>query len=179
MGWRWQDRIGNPPAWGRTTFLMHPDRPLLEKDRITSGAHVLGPVGDFEYADSGPGMAWGLPKYSTDIADAWDVVERMRDASHRIEIEWEADRGVSKTWERNGKKFIGLPELNPDPKPFYTCKIMGKSKEYAQCWTGAWDARADTAPLAICRAALRAVGVPEAEINAAMRNGVAGEGGGA
>lgn len=76
---------------------------------------------------------WGmLPHYSTDMADAWLVVERMREAY---------DTGLI---------------LKLYPKGFrHTITAVFQSRENNQ-----WQAGASTAPLAICRAALAACGVP-------------------
>jgi ABA sandwich protein len=76
---------------------------------------------------------WGmLPHYSTDMADAWLVVEQMRDAH---------DTGLI---------------LKAFPKGFqYALTVVFQSRENMQ-----WHSLAPAAPLAICRAALKACGVP-------------------
>ena len=63
------------------------------------------------------------PKYSTDLAAAWEVVEKMRERYVDFLLEWDHDQ-----WRAS---YCGENE----------------------------DARADTVALAICLAALRAVGV--------------------
>lgn len=68
-----------------------------------------------------------VPHYSTDIADAWQVVEAMRERGWHPEIRWISD------WDCKAKWWVNF----------------GGHRLY--------DATADTAPLAICRAALRAV----------------------
>jgi len=73
-----------------------------------------------------PGM---LAYYSTDIAAAWEVVERFDNFS------------LSRAWSMNGQK-VGVA-----------------------CWlAGGFVDLAATAPLAICRAALKAVGVETVEL---------------
>lgn len=73
-----------------------------------------------------------LLPYSTDIAAAWPVVERMR------ELRW----------------VFSLCTLNAGD--FY---CIFKVHEFSSRPSAIHDARADTAPHAICLAALRAVGV--------------------
>lgn len=99
--------------------------------------------------------------FSTSMSAAWKVIEKLHAISHQIEIIWEPDRGVSKSWVSKGKTYTGTPELNKDPHPYYKCHIMFMSKEYPQCWSGGLTVNANTAPLAICRAALLAVMVTE------------------
>lgn len=108
------------------------------------------------------------PNYCESIADAWSVVEKMQERSHQIEVTWVADRGVSQTWTNSkGKKFIGAPDLNPNPKPFYNCVIMGKSQQFAQCWEGLFSVRDESAPRGICLVALKALeSMPKEKTNA-------------
>lgn len=84
-----------------------------------------------DYDDFYPGEE---PHYSTSIAAAWEVVERFR-------------RGC------NGKVAacvdVCVTDI-PDPCDTY-CKICGPDTAEVIEW-------ADTAPLAICKAALKAVG---------------------
>lgn len=83
----------------------------------------------------------GLRNYSTDIAAAWEVRQEIK------------RRDLEITVSTHG----GLGNKTDD-----TCIIRGGEEER-------WDGSANTAPLAICLAALRAVGVTEAEIEEAMR----------
>lgn len=77
---------------------------------------------------------------STDITDAWQVVEKMRQ---------------------------DLWLVNISGGHFWDCEIIDMSIEDED--RGDYAARnKETAPLAICIAALRAVGVDEAEIQAAL-----------
>jgi hypothetical protein len=73
-----------------------------------------------------------VPAYSTDMAAAWEIVEHL--------MVW-ADRGYtfgSGTW--------------PDGRRYHTARFFPRG--YSRAWLG----DADTLPLAICRAALLAVG---------------------
>jgi hypothetical protein len=79
------------------------------------------PVNSFAIYFGGP------PPYSTDIAAAWQVVERMREQEYSIALD-------SDTWLKH---------------PYAVHFIGGNS--------GCVSCTADTAPLAICRAALKAV----------------------
>lgn len=81
------------------------------------------------------------PAFSTNIADAWEVRATLK------------SKGFEVTIGTHG----GLGNISDD-----TCIIRGD--EYDR-----WDASADNAELAICLAALRAVGVSKAEIEEAMR----------
>jgi len=72
-----------------------------------------------------------FPPYSTDIAAAWLVVEKLSALKLRAQIE-DSD---GKSWTCTFHKWIGAPF----------------------CWDDVGSSIADTAPLAICRAALRAM----------------------
>lgn len=76
------------------------------------------------------------PYYSTDIAAAWDVVQKMREDRRKVLVHWE-----------NGQTSAYNEE-------FWEVEISGPLRLDA-----AFRAHADTAPHAICIAALRAVGV--------------------
>ena len=69
-----------------------------------------------------------VPHYSTYIAAAWEVVEKLR---------------------ADGYRFRGVEEHDEDPG--WRC-LVGKPSFYPS-----YEAHADTAPLAICPAALKAV----------------------
>lgn len=73
------------------------------------------------------------PPYSTDIAAAWKVVERLKEAGHEIH--------VTNSWPYNrGSRWM--------------CEVCsGNEATPNTIWH---SAKADTAPLAICRAALSA-----------------------
>lgn len=85
---------------------------------------------------------WSETYYSTDIAAAWRVVEKIKNITPECEIVWDC---TMKYWEVTWE---------------YT------EDRYARF------ASAETAPLAICIAALRAVGVSQDEIDAAMKQEV-------
>jgi hypothetical protein len=73
-----------------------------------------------------------LPKYSTDIKDAWQVVEKLRD------------------------RYVYIDLTNNDD--LYCCELMEQDWENESRYF-TYYADAETAPLAICLAALKAVGV--------------------
>lgn len=72
-----------------------------------------------------------IPHYSTDIADAWEVVEKLH---MQADEEGDVILSINVSKERVG----------------YRCEIL--------CFEAAYVHDADTAPLAICLAALAAVG---------------------
>ncbi len=76
---------------------------------------------------------WWLPDYSTDISAAWEVVEEIKPHVLRVDITISADTRL---------------------KP-YAVLITGKG---IREW---WQSEGDTLSLAICRAALLAMGVTE------------------
>lgn len=86
---------------------------------------------DTKIMQRGP-FTYPRPHYSTSIADAWVVVERMRERFH-----WE----IKTPFMEGQSHWAGLTPLGTTG------------------WNGVPDfkASADTAPLAICRAALLAV----------------------
>lgn len=75
-----------------------------------------------------------VPPYSTSIADAWPVVEKLK--------------------ERHSVELIGGPN-DEGGCEHWSCTI--KSYGYRSFQDQKWRGEADTAPLAICIAALRAV----------------------
>lgn len=77
------------------------------------------------------GIRLPVPNYTTSIGYAWDVVERMR--------KWH-DRGLIFKAYPVGFRFD------------YSAVFQARDSEQ-------WSANAETAPLAICLAALKAVGV--------------------
>lgn len=85
-------------------------------------------------------------EYSEDIAAAWEVVEKMEDKGYRCDVS----------------------NVNPDGEPNWYAKFLKFTKGEFPTY---WMERSDTAPLAICLAALRAVGVPESEIEEAINGG--------
>ena len=71
---------------------------------------------------------WREPKcYSTDIASAWEVIEKLKDSLDLVEIFWDIDCWCCNLW-KDGEEII---------------------RSHAH----------ETAPLAICLAALKAKGV--------------------
>ena len=88
-----------------------------------------------------------IPRYSSNIAAAWEVVEKMR----------------TNGWFFSLADSIELPDFIAR---FTTCPPVGSP-------IPDHSAMNVSAPLAICLAALRAVGVSEQEIEAAMGEGAA------
>ena len=83
--------------------------------------------------------AWGecvvvVPEYTTSIADAWLVAEKMRGAKRQVGLHWE-----------NGESAVYSEQ-------FWTCSL---SEPYH--YDDKVHANAPTAPLAICLAALKAM----------------------
>jgi hypothetical protein len=101
---------------------------------------------DYEFADTlgAPNVRelrdqfddWGiLPHYSTEIGDAWLVVEKLYSDGIGTTFSLSRSLGVEKSRYRVG----------------FSQNVFGRDDGWAY---------ADTAPLAICRAALAACGVP-------------------
>jgi hypothetical protein len=89
-----------------------------------------------------------LPHYSTDIAAAWQVVQHLRKRLMQTPGAEEVDFNVG--------------EEGDPRRPYCTAFIHVRGATIPGGWGqahefGNWDASADTAPLAICRAALAAV----------------------
>lgn len=84
------------------------------------------------------------PHYSTDIAAAWEVVEKIKN-THEWSIE--NDQGEINEW------LVSVTEIERQPGVLAT----------GHC------AEAPTAPHAICLAALKACGVPESQVEEAMK----------
>jgi hypothetical protein len=94
----------------------------------------------FDYAD-------GLPKFSRDIAAAWTVIETMVGRTINDLVVVNAD--------------VSMSRYAPDEPDGYTCLLSLATALDADLsepitFQGV-DASAETAPLAICRAALKAV----------------------
>ena len=90
---------------------------------------------DYGVAPGQVGVLWvvRVPDYSTDIAAAWQVVERLIKLDAFVSLDYDFQNVDSEKWSVT----------------FITRKAI-------DCESG------ETAPLAICRAALKAVGVTEA-----------------
>ena len=97
-----------------------------------------------QYPDAYPSVSHGLrpersdqfvPHYTTQIARAWEVVEKMQSMNHQQDIHIQCLHGK---WDVSMCHF----ERNEE-----------------QMEWGDWTINAPTAPEAICKAALRAVGV--------------------
>jgi len=93
----------------------------------------------FEYVDT--------PHFSTDIAAAWEVVEKFHGDSPNIQIGkdgWEIDVQTAK--DGNGW-FVAIRRY----------RVEDYAEEHDYWGAQSYYAHAETAPLAICRAALAAV----------------------
>lgn len=88
------------------------------------------------------GVPFEIPNYSTDIAAAWEVVEQMRNTPCKDGDHYCFELFATNKWAAVFKHHLG--EMVPE-EGF-------KDFEY-------FMATAETAPLAICRAALKAMGV--------------------
>jgi hypothetical protein len=88
-------------------------------------------VGDYCYDVPGGGID-EVPHYSTDIAAAWQVLERMYDLGCHV-----ARIGIVHDWREK-----------------YECVIGAIGNMHTE-----WNVDAETAPMAICVAALKAKGI--------------------
>lgn len=143
IGWRWQTRLAD----FRVVWCFPPDRPLLEADREKSVYGRTGPVGDFEFTEL---------------------------------------TAEERAWYSSGKYHYQLPEYSTDISAAWA--VVEKMKVYN--WRGSiedfgnryrinfskgplWQAFNSVehvyVPLGICLAALRAVAVPESEIQEALK----------
>ena len=104
--------------------------------------HFLEPLGGFHTKEVEPDGYWRwveLPHYSTDIAAAWQVVEKMRSSGWRFE----AFDTIRDSWlVRFGK---------------------GEFNHYENEWSKEHISDENSCTLAICLAALKAVGVEVSE----------------
>lgn len=101
---------------------------------------------------------WGrVPSYSTSIASAWLVVEKMDEWKFEVSRHNGQSEGVTRDALIDGERQRVTTSRKVHPaRPYYRVLIMKASREHYGCWSGSAEARADTAPLAICIAALRA-----------------------
>ncbi len=121
MGWErhafhYPGDFVRPEAWQRYEKGRHMAH-LIRNHEWTRGDHV--------------------PKYSTDIAAAWQVVEKLKERAQVHLLGGPDDEGGCEEW---------------------TCGIM--SFGYRPFQDQKWNGRAETAPLAICRAALATLHTP-------------------
>jgi hypothetical protein len=105
-----------------------------ELDTLVSRAVMGGDVypdggGYYDFMERvGSGQSRSLPYYSTDIRAAWEVVNKVLSTDGHFAF-WPSIRGF-------GIAYHGIRTWDSEP---------------------VWEVFADTAPLAICRAALKAV----------------------
>lgn len=79
---------------------------------------------------------WDPVRYSTDIADAWKIIEKLRAEGKGIQVMTVSD------WDVDDSPII------------WQCFISATSRIFSRPQMGDAWANANTAPLAICRAAL-------------------------
>lgn len=125
MGWRWW----RSSITGRRCLF--PSEPPEWFTELATGNEPL--VGDWDHIS--------LPPYSTSIADAWHVVERLNALGWLVGLE-QIDTAQGRQWRTS------LDRISP---------------------YGIEDEFATTAPLALCRAALRAVEMPNPRSRTAGR----------
>ncbi len=108
---------------------MEAGRELDAKIGIVLGWELRGEGGPYEgfWVSPDGNMGDGLPHYSTSIADAWTVIGKMRADGYTVDL---------------------IDERNPR---IWCCEMETDEELHAHF------ARADTAPHAICLAALEAV----------------------
>lgn len=92
-----------------------------------------------------------IPHYSTSIADAWLVVEKLAQNYHK-------DTGIGSGYSGHG--FV-LEHCTENSEGRWICRLPSTvcAPPYEEMDSFAVYQTADTAPLAICLAALKAVGV--------------------
>lgn len=115
------------------------------------GNYAVEDGGAWHMQQTDSGEWENLPHYSTDIAAAWQVVEKLW-KTHKLSIAvWHVQPGQVGAFvkETIAGDFVG-----------FTCDASELTVK-------------PTAPFAICIAALRAVGVSQDEIDAAMKDGTA------
>jgi hypothetical protein len=108
------------------------------------------PIGELDKPTPRP-LWLGPPKpYSSDISAAWEVVEKMRAIASEVEIHI---HGHTSNFRQD--HFVYIHGFNED---YWKDGLLDRDG----------DACGKSLPLAICLAALRAVGVPESEIQEAL-----------
>lgn len=88
-----------------------------------------------------------VPNYSTDIAAAWEVVEKMRDI-------------ITRDYPHGRGGLVIQPYHSPQYSGHQWC-VANSHAGYNGSWGMHWWVSAATAPLAICLAALQACGASE------------------
>lgn len=150
--WVWMSRADDSPNSNpyKSAWLFPPDsrdvdtgerdwfdRPIIK--RTTKDGRWLGIVGPFRPYDGGmkEGACFTLPNYSTDIAAAWEVVEKIKVLP---------ERGMRKFGGRNTPEFVLVWDVD-----HWYVDFDGQGT------VPPIHAEGETAPLAICLAALKAV----------------------
>lgn len=117
----------------------HADTVSFKEERRKQGSFTPANIREFwlGFNQDGTRALFLLPHYSTDIADAWQIVEKwIEDNNHDIFIEYWRDN----EWFVAGKNILDKPR---EPQACCDGRKTGKM----------------SAPLAICRAALKEAGV--------------------
>lgn len=136
-------------AAGRTLDALI-DRRLFGRKTIWSpcaGTHTPWPSLPYRKAEFDFGMPVSVPKYSTEIADAWAIVERMRADGFSFKA-WQPSK---EPYEEGGKPLEhAIVSFICSAGP---CPRHGNPRENHH---GSYNVEAETLPLAISRAALEA-----------------------
>jgi hypothetical protein len=117
------------------------DAAIAERVMGWRNLHMERHGDDFPRFGQPPGSAHdcvNVPAFSTDILDVWQIVDRLRGLHFAVEV-----------------TSLPTPASNPD-RPFYRVCVANHNEPAAnRSHVYEW---ADTAPLAICRAALKVFG---------------------
>lgn len=141
MGWMWVTADG-------ITVLAPPSHMIAyrENARLGKGGHID--------LDARLLRCPPLPHYSTDIAAAWEVIEKLYNRGISIEISDMRHSPEEPGWWIELVRFEPLKESDA---PKWVIDDLGGRPVAFHLWEH--DCGAPTAPLAICLAALKAVGV--------------------
>lgn len=143
MGWKWH-RCHEKNPEGETVYWFTDHEPPEWWERPTE---VESPPP--EHRGSVLRVFIGPPPYSTDIAAAWQVVEKMREIACQVDV------------TSHGEHEVVLAHG-------VVCYIHGFNEDFWRegMLDADYSAVADTAPMAICLAALRAINVEVPKENA-------------
>jgi hypothetical protein len=141
---------------------MTPDREIdaLIDERVFGLKPCSDPTGRCDGAKTRPVQCWGdggagreTPSYSTDIAAAWTVIERLMELGcDDFRLEWERPKDFRPGWQRKQQ-----PEERPWLYAMNAPRHLSGSKSIGM--PDPVVLHAATMPLAICQAALWAVDV--------------------
>jgi hypothetical protein len=132
-----QWRSVNFGSGGGPTMMSH-----SEKDSPHPGQQCYPAVPGLDHPYNKPAS------YSTDIAAAWQVVERMRELGFRCMLELLVSAGT-----------IGPPwHVNPEVASASFRRVGGEASLDEALHKNWWYSKAETMPLAICIAVLKSIG---------------------